>query len=126
MTKTRQNDTDGEAKGQFAAPGLLSRIGRGAAHFLIRFYQLTLSAFVGRRCRHLPTCSDYTDTAIGRFGLWAGGWVGLARILRCHPWGSSGFDPVPDRLPDGGRWYQPWRYGDWRGDAIDPATRLDG
>ncbi len=106
--------------------GPLSRLARLLAHGLIRFYQLTFSTFLGRHCRHLPTCSSYTDTAIQRFGFWAGGWVGLARVLRCHPWGTSGFDPVPETLPAAGRWYLPWRYGDWRGAGIDPATRLDG
>ncbi|MEZ5841054.1 MAG: membrane protein insertion efficiency factor YidD [Hyphomicrobiales bacterium] len=103
----------------------MSRLGRGLAHILIRTYQVTISGFIGRQCRHLPTCSAYTDTAIQRFGLWSGGWLGLSRILRCHPWGTSGFDPVPERLPGAGRWYLPWRYGDWHGAHIDPATRLD-
>ncbi|WP_081718725.1 membrane protein insertion efficiency factor YidD [Lutibaculum baratangense] len=84
----------------------------------IRLYQLTLSSVVGRGCRHLPTCSDYTATAIRRHGLWAGGWVGLARIARCNPLGSAGFDPVPDALPETGRWYRPWRYGRWSGRHI--------
>ena len=66
-------------------------------------------------CRHLPTCSDYGDQAIERFGLWAGGWMTLARLLRCHPWGTSGLDFVPEQLPGTARWYLPWRYGRWRG-----------
>ena len=45
-------------------------------------------------CRHLPTCSDYADQALDRFGLWAGGWMTLARLLRCQPWGTSGLDFV--------------------------------
>lgn len=92
---------------------------------LIRLYQLTLSALIGRACRYQPTCSHYTEDAIRRFGLWRGGWVGLARIVRCNPLGASGYDPVPERLPQAARWYLPWRYGRWRGDHIDPATRLD-
>ena len=88
---------------------------RRFAHVAIRAYQLTLSSIVGRTCRHLPTCSSFVDQAIARHGLWAGGWLGLARICRCHPWGSSGFDPVPMELPPGGTWLRPWRYGDWRG-----------
>ena len=86
---------------------------RIAAHWAIRAYQLTLSSLVGRQCRHLPTCSHYTDEAIARHGLWAGGWLGLSRICRCHPWGTSGFDPVPSALALGARWYLPWRYGRW-------------
>ena len=86
---------------------------RAAARGGIRAYQLTLSGFVGRQCRHLPTCSAYTDEAIARFGLWRGGWLGLSRICRCHPWGTSGFDPVPAVLDRAARWYTPWRYGTW-------------
>ena len=88
---------------------------RRAAHYLIRAYQLTLSSLVGRTCRHLPTCSSYTDEAIQKHGLWAGGWVGFSRICRCGPWGTAGYDPVPEKLPDGARVYMPWRYGQWRG-----------
>ena len=62
---------------------------RQAAHLLIRFYQLSFSALLGRRCRYLPTCSAYADEAIRRHGLWAGGWMATARICRCHPWGGS-------------------------------------
>lgn len=81
---------------------------------LVRLYRYTFSAFVGFHCRHLPTCSVYAEEAIGRFGLWAGGWMTLARLLRCHPWGTSGLDVVPASLPDRSRWYLPWRYGWWR------------
>ena len=63
---------------------------------LIRFYQLTLSALIGRRCRYLPTCSDYTSDAIVKHGVKHGLVLGFARACRCHPWGQSGFDPVPD------------------------------
>jgi uncharacterized protein len=88
----------------------LSRIGRFFAHIVIRAYQLTLSSIAGAHCRHLPTCSAYMDEAIARHGLWAGGWLGLARFLRCHPWGTSGFDPVPESLPSQARWWLPWTY----------------
>nr|WP_244642030.1 membrane protein insertion efficiency factor YidD [Chelatococcus reniformis] len=85
------------------------------ARGLIRGYQLTLSAFLGRQCRHLPSCSSYADEAIARHGLWAGGWMGVARICRCHPWGSSGLDFVPANPPAGADWRRPWSYGCWRG-----------
>jgi hypothetical protein len=87
------------------------RAGRG----LITAYRYTLSPMVGFRCRHLPTCSEYADQALERFGLWAGGWMALARLLRCHPLGTSGLDFVPAAPPAGSCWYLPWRFARWRG-----------
>jgi putative membrane protein insertion efficiency factor len=86
-----------------------------AAHWAIRGYQLSLSGLVGRQCRHLPSCSEYTDEAIQKHGFWAGGWMGFARICRCGPFGTRGIDLVPETLPDGSGWYKPWTYGRWRG-----------
>lgn len=63
---------------------------------LIRIYQLTLSPWIGQNCRYLPTCSAYADEAIARHGAVRGGWLALRRLSRCHPWGGSGLDPVPD------------------------------
>lgn len=91
----------------------IASLTRNLARLLIRVYQLTVSAIVGRHCRHLPTCSHYTDEAIARHGLWAGGWMGAARICRCHPWGTDGFDPAPATIPPDAAWYRPWRYGRW-------------
>ena len=62
---------------------------------LIRFYQLTLSPFIGRNCRYTPTCSNYGIEAIKKYGAIKGGWLTLKRILSCNPWGGSGYDPVP-------------------------------
>lgn len=87
---------------------------RTAARGLIAIYRYAISGLIGPRCRHLPTCSEYGDEAIARFGLWAGGWMTLARILRCHPWGTNGLDYVPQKLPSQARWWKPWRYGRWR------------
>jgi putative membrane protein insertion efficiency factor len=91
----------------------------------IRLYRLFLSPFLGRSCRYLPTCSEYTEEAVRTYGLWAGSWIGFARLQRCGPMGASGYDPVPATLPAGARWYLPWRYGHWTGDHIHPDTRLD-
>jgi hypothetical protein len=88
---------------------------RRAGRALITAYRYTVSPLVGFRCRHVPTCSDYADQALERFGLWAGGWMTLARLLRCHPLGSSGLDLVPQTPPPGSCWYLPWRFGRWRG-----------
>lgn len=98
---------------------------RRLVHIAIRAYQLSLSSLAGRTCRYLPTCSSYVDEAIGKHGLWAGGFMGLARICRCHPWGSSGYDPVPTCLPPGRLWFRPWRYGDWRGPLHCEAVETD-
>ena len=91
------------------------RLPRQLGRALIWIYRHTLSPLVGYNCRHLPTCSVYGDEAIERFGLWAGGWMTLARLLRCQPWGTSGIDNVPVTAPPGARWYLPWRFGRWRG-----------
>ena len=76
------------------APGRTSLAAR-AAIGLIRGYQAALSPWLGMNCRYLPTCSAYAIEAIGRFGLLRGGWLGLRRICRCHPWAAAGADPVP-------------------------------
>lgn len=89
--------------------GIPALLARG----LIRVYRYSLSSLVGRTCRHLPTCSEYADIAIGRFGLWRGAWMALARFWRCRPFGTHGFDPVPEILPGDARWFLPWRYGLW-------------
>lgn len=61
----------------------------------IRLYQLTLSGFVGFHCRYQPTCSAYAIEAIERHGLLKGLFLAARRLGRCHPWGGSGYDPVP-------------------------------
>jgi len=88
---------------------------RLAARGLVQIYRHTLSPLIGFHCRHLPTCSEYADQALDRFGLWAGAWMTLARLLRCQPLGTSGLDFVPETLPAKSRWYMPWRYARWRG-----------
>jgi putative membrane protein insertion efficiency factor len=103
---------------------LACRMPRLTGRALIGAYRHTLSALVGFHCRHLPTCSQYADEALDRFGLWTGGWMTLARLCRCHPWGTSGLDLVPAKLPEQSRWYLPWRYGLWRGTNNDPPPGL--
>ncbi len=62
---------------------------------LIRGYQLAIAPMIGPRCRFAPSCSHYTAEAISLHGVRAGLLLGAKRILKCHPWGASGFDPVP-------------------------------
>jgi len=62
---------------------------------IIKLYQLVISPLFPSSCRYSPTCSHYAEEALNKYGLIKGGWLGVKRILRCHPWGSSGFDPVP-------------------------------
>jgi putative membrane protein insertion efficiency factor len=69
----------------------------------LRAYKLTLSPLIGRQCRYLPTCSEYAAEALIAHGPWRGSWLAANRVCRCHPWGGSGYDPVPpnDRRSDG-------------------------
>lgn len=62
---------------------------------LIRLYQRFLSPWIGQNCRFEPTCSRYTAICVERFGPARGSWLGLRRILRCHPFTPGGFDPPP-------------------------------
>jgi putative membrane protein insertion efficiency factor len=91
----------------------------------ILVYRYALSPLLPSACRHLPSCSEYTEEAIRRNGAWKGGWLGLSRLCRCHPLGSHGFDPVPDLTHVHHPWYAPWRYGRWTGRHIRPAVSLD-
>jgi putative membrane protein insertion efficiency factor len=61
----------------------------------IRFYQFCISPLLGPSCRFTPTCSEYARQALIKYGPFKGLWLALKRLLRCHPWGGSGYDPVP-------------------------------
>ncbi|WP_240002529.1 membrane protein insertion efficiency factor YidD [Oleisolibacter albus] len=62
---------------------------------LVLLYRWFISPLLGPRCRFAPTCSEYALEALARHGALRGSWLSLRRILRCHPWGGSGWDPVP-------------------------------
>jgi uncharacterized protein len=102
---------------------LVSRIVTTLVLAPIVLYRWTLSPLLGVNCRHLPSCSDYASEAIDSNGAWKGGWLTLSRLLRCHPWGSHGYDPVPD-LSGEHYPFAPWRYGRWLG-ASEAGSRRD-
>jgi uncharacterized protein len=104
-------------------PELQASLAQVVARALVKAYRLTLSPLIGSDCRHLPTCSQYADEAFARHGFWAGGWMTLARLLRCHPLGTAGLDFVSGTPPRGARWFLPWRYGRWRGTNTTPPQR---
>ena len=62
---------------------------------LVRLYQVASSPYTPASCRYTPTCSQYAIQAIRKHGPLKGTWLAIKRILRCHPWGGSGYDPVP-------------------------------
>ena len=64
----------------------------------IKFYQLAISPLFPPSCRHVPTCSEYAIQALKIHGLFYGSWLAVKRILRCHPWGTQGYDPVPPKV----------------------------
>ena len=64
---------------------------------IIKAYQVILSPILGNNCRFLPTCSEYAIESLKSYGLIKGIFLTVKRIGKCHPWGSSGYDPVPDQ-----------------------------
>jgi putative membrane protein insertion efficiency factor len=74
----------------------VGRLVSAVACVLLRAYRLLISPLLGRNCRFEPSCSQFTEQAISRYGASKGATMGLRRLLRCHPWGGAGgFDPVP-------------------------------
>lgn len=79
---------------KLAAMKLTAHLFRG----IVRAYQLLITPILPGTCRYHPTCSQYALDSVVRFGALQGAWLTLKRILRCHPWGAHGYDPVPDEL----------------------------
>ena len=77
-----------------------------ALGLLVRGYQLLLEPILPMSCRYYPSCSRYAAEALARHGACAGTALTVGRLLRCHPWGGDGVDPVPERLR---RLRAPWR-----------------
>jgi putative membrane protein insertion efficiency factor len=70
---------------------------------LLRAYKGAISPLLPPSCRYVPTCSEYAMEAVERYGAFRGGWMALARILRCHPFAGSGYDPVVKQSPECGK-----------------------
>ena len=81
-------------------PGAVSRWLAQPLIWLVKLYRLAISPWLGGNCRFQPTCSNYAIEALQRHGVLRGGWLAVRRIARCHPWGASGYDPVPDNGDD--------------------------
>ena len=69
----------------------------GLLRLLLRGYRYFLSPMLGPACRFHPSCSQYADEALARYGLFGGGWLAARRLCRCGPWHCGGYDPVPER-----------------------------
>jgi len=73
---------------------------KSAILLLIKAYQYFISPLIGNCCRFYPSCSSYTTSAIKKFGLSKGSFLGIKRISKCHPWNKGGFDPIPEKKYD--------------------------
>ena len=73
----------------------ISRFFKKILIIMVRFYQMCISPLLGPHCRFTPTCSQYFIEAVEKYGPLKGSWLGIKRILRCHPGNPGGYDPVP-------------------------------
>jgi hypothetical protein len=78
-------------------PGTVARIVGWPLLGAVWLYRHAISPLLGVNCRFVPSCSEYASEALREYGGITGGWLALQRISRCHPWGGSGYDPVPQR-----------------------------
>ena len=95
--RPNQNNESGTLTSFFLNPGSkMKKILTYPFVFLIRIYQRTISPIFPSTCRYSPSCSHYAVEALQTHGLWKGSALVIKRISSCHPWGGSGYDPVPD------------------------------
>ena len=73
---------------------MINKIFKNIAINSINLYKYLISPLLGNNCRFLPTCSEYTKESIIKYGVIKGLWLGLKRIVKCHPWGKGGYDPI--------------------------------
>ena len=73
---------------------MINKIFKNIAISLINLYKYLISPLLGNNCRFVPTCSEYTKESIIKYGVIKGFWLGLKRIVKCHPWGKGGYDPI--------------------------------
>ena len=87
----------------------------------VLIYRYGFSPFIAAACRHQPSCSAYALEAIETNGSWKGFWLMVSRLLRCHPWGTHGLDPVPDLAHEHYPVWQAWKYGRWTQVQVDES-----
>ena len=73
---------------------MINKIFKNIAISPINLYKYLISPLLGNNCRFVPTCSEYTKESIIKYGVIKGLWLGLKRIVKCHPWGKGGYDPI--------------------------------
>ena len=73
---------------------MISKILNKFLILIIKIYKYFISPYFPLNCRYLPTCSEYTKESIIKYGVVKGFWLGLKRIVKCHPWGKGGYDPI--------------------------------
>ena len=86
-------------RARFSLAGALGWFGSGALITLIWAYRAIVAPLLVGTCRFTPSCSHYAEAAVRRFGPVRGGRLALVRLLKCHPFGAGGWDPVPENLP---------------------------
>ena len=77
---------------------MLNKIITSPLILLIRGYQLIISPLLGSNCRFMPTCSEYAMESLKAYGLIKGTFLTVKRIVKCHPWGGHGYDPIPNKM----------------------------